>query len=150
MLSVGNCFVGSNWLHLLSVGNCFGQELQIQLEKRKKEKKEKTYSRVFKTQLEKHNVRGFSCISKHSTKIVYSHVLENSATIDLSLQLHFKNAIGPGYSRVLNAAQSGSIATFFTKCNYRSQLIGGGKTQLQGVKNAAIGGPLAMFIKTQL
>ena len=63
--------------------------------------------------------------------MVYSRVFKN-VTIDLSLQLCFNNAaIGPCYNHVLNAAQSGFIAVFFTKRSYRSQLY--------GVKNAAIG-----------
>ena len=40
--------------------------------------------------------------------------------------------IGPGYNHVLNVAQSKVYSRFFTKLSYRSQLIGGGKTQLQG------------------
>ena len=54
--------------------------------------------------------------------MVYSRVFKN-VTIDLSLQLCFNNAaIGPCYNHVLNAAQSGFIAVFFTKPSYRSQL----------------------------
>ena len=61
-----------------------------------------------------------TCILRlRSSKMVYSRVLENTA-------------IGPGYNCILNAAQSRSIAAFFTKHNYKSQPIGGGKTQLQG------------------
>ena len=43
MQSLGNELVlfAGNWLHLLSVGHCFGQELQIEQEKRKGEKKKK-------------------------------------------------------------------------------------------------------------
>ena len=46
------------------------------------------------------------------------------------------------YSHVLNAAQSGSIAAFFTKCSYKSQPIGVKKRSYKGsrvYKNAAIG-----------
>ena len=63
--------------------------------------------------------------------LAYSRIIENAA-IDLNLQPHFKNTVtGPGYNRILNVAQNGSIVAFFTKRNYKSQPIGGGKMQLQ-------------------
>ena len=48
------------------------------------------------------------------------------------------------YSHILNAAQRGSIAAFFTKCSYKSQPIGVKKRSYRGTcsciyKNAAIG-----------
>ena len=60
-------------------------------------------------------------------ELAYSRIIENAA-IDLNLQARFKNTVtGPGYNRILNVAQNGSIAAFFTKRNYKSQPIGGGK-----------------------
>ena len=94
LLSVGHCYFHCNWLHLLSVGHCFGQELQIEQEKRKGEKKKKPKNAA----IEKPNVQGFSRVSKCNPKMVYSRVLNTS--------------LGPGYNRILNAAQSGSVAVF--------------------------------------
>ena len=73
LLSIGNCFVHCNWLHLLSVGHCFGQELQIEQEKRKGEKKKKKPKNAA---IENPNVQGFSRVSKCNPKMVYSRVLK--------------------------------------------------------------------------
>ena len=61
------------------------------------------------------------------------------------------------YSRVSNAAQSGSIAAFFTKRSYKSQPIRDKKCSYRGSKNAAIWSPQGAIVvedrlrlKTQL
>ena len=58
---------------------------------------------------------------KKKKKNTYSRVFKNAAIE--------KPNVG-AFSHILNAAQSGSIDAFFTKCSYKSLPIGGGKMQL--------------------
>ena len=90
----------------------------------------------------------FSKKLKKEKKRTYSRVFKNTAIEKPNVWEHSPKMV---YSRVLkNATQTRSIATFLTKHSYRSHLIRGWENAAIGCKNAAIGGPLAAFIKMRL